>query len=227
MTIHFNDLVNEVSEPDVLRVSPASRTGFYRNYGKRTLDLFLVFVTAIISVPLILIAAFLVSLDGSSPFFLQRRIGRNGDVFHMWKLRTMVPNAEAILEEYLRSNPEARAEWDRDQKLKNDPRITRLGRFLRKSSMDELPQLLNVLRGEMSLIGPRPMMCDQRAMYPGLAYYRMRPGLSGYWQISERNDSEFKSRALFDLKYDREMSLKTDLSVIGRTLGVVLRCTGY
>ena len=227
MTIQFKDLVHEAPESDVLRVTPAITSGFYRTYGKRALDLTLVIATAILSVPLILIAAFLVSLDGSSPFFRQRRIGKDGAVFYMWKLRTMVPNAEAALDDYLRANPEARAEWDSTQKLKSDPRITRLGRFLRKSSLDELPQLFNVLRGEMSLIGPRPMMCDQQALYPGLAYYRMRPGLSGYWQISERNDTEFKSRALFDLKYDRDMSLSTDLSVIGKTLGVVMRCTGY
>lgn len=227
MTIQFKDLVQDISEPDVLRAVPVRPTGFYRTHGKRALDLFLVLITAPLSVPLILVAAFLVSLDGSSPFFRQRRVGKGGAVFHMWKLRTMVPDAEAALESYLQGNPEARAEWDATQKLKNDPRITRLGRFLRKSSLDELPQLFNVLRGEMSLIGPRPMMCDQRVLYPGLAYYRMQPGLSGYWQISERNDTEFKSRALFDLRYDQDMSLSTDLSVILRTLGVVLRCTGY
>lgn len=227
MTIHFNDLSKGLPEVDLLRVEAPRAPGFYRRHGKRALDLFLVISTAFLTVPLILIAAALVALEGGAPFYSQPRIGRDGKVFRLWKLRTMVPDADAVLAAYLAENPEARREWERTQKLKNDPRITRVGRFLRKTSLDELPQLWNVLRGEMSLIGPRPMMCGQQALYPGTAYYRMLPGLSGFWQISERNEGEFRSRAMFDLQYERAMSLWTDLRVILRTIGVVLRCTGY
>jgi exopolysaccharide production protein ExoY len=116
----------------------------------------------------------------------------------MWKLRSMVADADDHLARYLRENPEAREEWARHQKLRNDPRITPYGRFLRKLSLDELPQLWNVLKGDMALIGPRPMMPHQRALYHGLAYYAMRPGVSGFWQVSDRNDAEFVSRVYFD-----------------------------
>jgi lipopolysaccharide/colanic/teichoic acid biosynthesis glycosyltransferase len=139
----------------------------------------------------------------------------------------MVPDAEAVLERYLAQNPEARAEWDRHQKLKNDPRITPLGRFLRRSSLDELPQLWNVLRGDMSIVGPRPMMCNQRALYPGTEYYVMRPGITGYWQTSARNESSFHERAGFDQAYYRSLSFATDLAIIWRTFSVVLRGTGH
>jgi len=144
----------------------------------------------------------------------------------MWKFRTMVPNAEAILSQYLADNPEARAEWDSKQKLAKDPRITKVGRILRRTSVDELPQLLNVFAGDMSLVGPRPMMPSQQALYPGHGYYRLRPGLTGKWQISERHTSTFAERAVYDDAYEQDLSLGTDLGIIGRTIGVVLRCTG-
>ena len=165
--------------------------------------------------------------DGGRAFYSQTRIGRNGRTFRMWKLRTMVPDAEARLREYIATNPAARAEWNATQKLKNDPRITRVGRFLRKSSIDELPQLWNVLTGSMSLVGPRPMMVEQQALYYGHGYYNQRPGITGLWQISDRNESEFAGRVRYDDIYDRCVSLKTDVAILIRTVGVVLRCTGY
>jgi exopolysaccharide production protein ExoY len=139
----------------------------------------------------------------------------------------MVPNADAVLNDYLDANPGARAEWDKTQKLKNDPRITASGRIIRKTSIDELPQLINVVRGEMSLVGPRPMMVEQRALYPGLAYYAMRPGITGFWQTSTRNESSFAERAVFDSAYFRDMSLRTDLRVLVKTVAVVIAGTGY
>ncbi len=131
------------------------------------------------------------------------------------------------LQAYLAQNPKARAEWDATQKLKDDPRVTRLGRLLRKTSIDELPQLWNVVRGEMSLVGPRPMMISQRALYPGTAYYSLRPGITGFWQVSERNDCEFAQRARFDAEYDSRVSFAVDLSILIRTVQVVCRATGY
>lgn len=199
----------------------------YRVIGKRCLDLALVLLTLPISLPLIAIMALLVALDGGNPFYVQRRIGQGGREFKMIKLRSMVPNADAQLEKYLAQNPDARAEWDKTQKLKKDPRITAVGRVLRKSSIDELPQLINVLTGSMSLVGPRPMMLDQKEMYKGRGYYALRPGLTGFWQISDRNECDFCDRVHFDDAYNRALSLKTDLVVMMRTISVVIRGTGY
>ena len=139
----------------------------------------------------------------------------------------MVHNADASLEMHLAADPAARAEWDLTQKLKNDPRITRFGRILRKSSLDELPQLWNVFRGDMSLVGPRPMMPSQSSLYPGQAYYRLRPGITGMWQVSARNESSFAERAGFDADYDNTISFKTDMGLLWATVRVVLRGTGH
>jgi lipopolysaccharide/colanic/teichoic acid biosynthesis glycosyltransferase len=208
---------------------PVQSTGFgmYRARGKRTLDILFVLMMA---GPVLLVTAvlsLLVMTDGKSPFYSQSRVGLNGRVFRMWKLRSMVPNADKVLNEYLDHNPAAKAEWDRDQKLKNDPRITKVGRFIRATSLDELPQLLNVLTGDMSLVGPRPIMCSQRAIYPGTEYYAMRPGITGYWQISERNETSFRQRASYDADYFADLSFKTDLAIVVKTFGVVVKATGH
>ena len=152
-------------------------------------------------------------------FYRQARVGRGGRIYRIWKLRSMVMNADQKLEAHLAADPAARAEWDETQKLKRDPRITRFGRLIRKSSLDELPQLWNVLIGDMSLVGPRPMMPDQRALYPGRAYYALRPGITGPWQVSERNATSFADRARFDDKYhDRDLSLATDVRLLRPTV---------
>ena len=199
----------------------------YRRCIKRSLDTFAVLLAAPIWVPIVLIAALLVARDGHNPFYCQDRIGRKGRAFRMWKLRSMVVDADARLEAYLATDPEARAEWDSTQKLKHDPRITPIGRILRKTSLDELPQLWNVLTGEMSLVGPRPMMVDQRSLYHGNSYYALRPGLTGFWQISDRNECRFSDRVRFDDAYHRSLSLRTDTAVLLRTVSVVVRGTGY
>ena len=199
----------------------------YRMHFKRALDVMLVLASAVFVLPLIVVFALLVARDGHSPFYTQMRVGLNGRHFRIWKLRTMVPNAEAALQAYLDHNPALRAEWEATQKLKRDPRVTRVGRFLRKTSLDELPQLWNVLNGTMSLIGPRPMMPQQQSLYPGESYYRLRPGISGFWQVSDRNRCSFRDRAIFDDAYDRQISLATDLLVLLRTVWVVLRGTGH
>jgi lipopolysaccharide/colanic/teichoic acid biosynthesis glycosyltransferase len=203
------------------------RPGIYRNLFKRGFDLLFILVTSVAVLPLILLLAAFVARDGHKPFYSSPRVGRHGREFQMLKLRTMVPNADAQLERYLAENPEARREWESTQKLKNDPRITRFGRFLRKSSLDELPQLWNVLLGDMSIVGPRPMMPAQRARYMGLAYYALRPGLTGPWQVSVRNESSFAQRAEFDRQYDQRVTFFGDLGLILRTLYVVMRGTGY
>lgn len=202
------------------------REGFYRRYMKRVLDIMFV---ALIAAPVSLVVALLallISRDGSNPFYQQKRVGMDGKVFYMLKLRSMVPNADQLLQAHLERDPAARAEWDDRQKLTNDPRITRLGRIIRATSLDELPQFWNVLRGQMSVVGPRPMMVDQVGLYPGTAYYNMRPGITGFWQISERNESSFAERAFHDTRYEAKLGWATDIRVIAQTVGVVFTATG-
>lgn len=198
----------------------------YRFGVKRALDVLLVVLSLPVAAVLVAFCALLVALDGSNPFYTQLRVGRGGRCFRLLKLRTMVPDADARLAEYLAEHADARAEWDAFQKLRNDPRITPIGRLLRATSLDELPQLWNVLCGDMSLVGPRPMMPSQKSAYAGTAYYRLRPGLTGAWQVSARNASTFADRAQFDQAYDHDLSLWTDLSILAATPAVVLRATG-
>lgn len=200
--------------------------GLYSHFGKRILDIVLVLLAAPIVLPVIAALALWIRLQGYTPFYVQDRVGKGGRTFRLWKLQTMVPDAEAALEAYLAANPEARREWDTRQKLAHDPRILPCGHFLRASSLDELPQLWNVLIGDMSLIGPRPMMPSQVRLYPGRAYYALRPGISGLWQVSQRNECSFEGRAAYDTEYFRRISLATDLGVLLRTVSVVLRRTG-
>ena len=199
----------------------------YPTTGKRFLDLFLVIVSLPIVVPVILLMAHIVSLDGHAPFYTQKRLGLNGQVFRILKMRTMVHNADALLQDHLSKDPALAEEWETTQKLKNDVRITRIGRILRKTSLDELPQLMNVLLGTMSLVGPRPMMVSQRGLYPGTSYFRLRPGITGFWQVSDRNDCSFRDRAKYDTEYEQSVSFGTDLLVLYRTISVVVRGTGY
>ncbi len=203
------------------------RTGLYRSGAKRAFESFLIVAAAPVVLPFILLMALIIAFDGANPFFAQKRVGQGGKVFRIWKLRTMVANAEEELQAHLEADPEALDEWNRTQKLKRDPRITWVGRLLRKTSMDELPQLFNVLNGTMSLVGPRPMMVDQASLYRGRAYYRLRPGITGLWQISARNESEFGARARYDEVYDRCLSFRNDVGILLRTVKVVLRGTGY
>ena len=193
---------------------------------KRPIDLVLTLGLAPIWLPVIFLLALLASLDGHNPFFTQRRIGRHGKEFLLFKIWTMRPDAESALEAHLRDNPSARLEWDRDQKLRSDPRITRLGTLLRKYSLDELPQFFNVLLGHMSVVGPRPMFPDQRVSYPGSAYFALRPGLTGLWQIGKRNGCSFIERAAHDTRYFNIYSFKTDVHILLLTILVVLRGTG-
>nr|WP_241557977.1 sugar transferase [Falsirhodobacter deserti] len=206
---------------------PRQRSLFsYRSGIKRALDILFVLLLLPIALPLVVLMALLVATDGASPFYRQARVGRDGRIFSMWKMRSMVVGADAALARHLEANPEARAEWDSNQKLKRDPRITRVGRILRKTSLDELPQLWNVMWGDMSLVGPRPMMVDQQPLYPGSAYFRLRPGITGNWQVSKRHETEFSARATYDAAYEENLSLKTDLRILCQTVGVVLRATG-
>ena len=222
----LNTYADVVAGLPVQTADLASRSS-YSDLLKPLFDRLLVCLALIPATFIIGFVAILIALDGHSPFYRQKRIGKNGRSFDMLKLRSMVPNADQVLDAYLQANPDARAEWDRTQKLKTDPRITPIGRIIRKTSIDELPQLFNVLRGDMSLVGPRPMMPDQRSLYPGVAYYAMRPGITGFWQTSSRNESSFAERAIFDTSYYSQMSLRTDMRVLCKTVVVVVAGTGY
>ncbi len=203
------------------------RKGPYEVGLKRLFDILVVLATLPFTAPLIAILAVFVARDGGKAFYLQDRIGRGGEKYQIWKLRTMVPDADRQLKEYLSRNGDAAAEWHRTQKLKHDPRITAVGKFLRKSSLDELPQLWNVLLGDMSLVGPRPMLPEQQDMYPGRAYYLQRPGITGSWQVSERNESSFACRARFDTDYVANISFTNDVKLLLATCKVVVKGTGY
>ncbi|MEN9503625.1 MAG: hypothetical protein RI964_2910 [Pseudomonadota bacterium] len=159
-----------------------------------------------------------------NPIFKQKRIGQNGQAFKIYKFRTMRLDAAQQLEKILRNNPEAREEWERDHKLKDDPRITAIGQFLRRTSLDELPQLINVLRGQMSLVGPRPIIEEEIPAYGEyLDYYeQVKPGITGLWQVSGRNELSYAERVQLDVWYVRNWSLELDLIILTKTLVAVL-----
>lgn len=195
---------------------------------KRTMDI--VGSLAIITLlsPVLLYLYFSVKKDGGNAIYGHPRIGRNGKTFKCLKFRSMVMNSKEVLDELLRTDPEARAEWEKDFKLKNDPRITKIGAFIRKTSLDELPQLFNVLKGEMSLVGPRPIVADELERYQdNVEYYLMaKPGMTGLWQVSGRNDVDYNTRVYFDSWYVKNWSLWNDIAILFKTVNVVLKKDG-
>lgn len=202
--------------------------GGYRMAGKRVLDILLVCALIPVSLPIVMLAAVALFLEGGNPFYRQARLGKDGRRFSIVKLRTMVRDADQRLQDLLARDPELRKEWEETQKLKHDPRVTRVGAILRRTSMDELPQLWNVLTGDMSLVGPRPMMPQQLPLYrEPRAYFALRPGITGAWQVECRNESSFSERAHYDDAYNRNLSLREDIKILFRTIGVVLRGTGH
>jgi len=202
-------------------------SSWYLRHGKRVIDLALVLMAAPFVLPVVLFAALALYFEGGNPFYQQERMRADGTRYRILKLRTMVLNADKKLAALLDSNPDLRREWEETQKLKVDPRITRIGRLLRVTSLDELPQLWNVVTGDMSLIGPRPMLPEQVSIYKGPIYWGMRPGISGLWQVSERNDRNFDYRAEMDRIYRRQVTFREDLSILVRTVVVMVRRTGY
>ena len=224
---HFSDLEIDQTPEEFAGSRTNISTGLYRRFLKRSFDIAVILLLMLMVVPLVLVFGLLIRRDGGPAFYSQPRVGHGGRIFRCWKLRTMGVDADRRLAEVIASNPTARAEWVTHQKLKNDPRITPIGRILRKTSLDELPQLWNVLKGDMSLVGPRPMLPDQTRLYPGQAYYSLRPGVTGFWQISDRNETSFASRASYDTAYSRRLSFGTDMLVLLATAWVVVRGTGY
>lgn len=200
----------------------------YMSLGKRLFDLCFGIALLPLLAPLIATLWLIVRLDGGPGFFGHRRVGRKGKSFRCWKIRTMVEDSEAALLRHFEANPEAAAEWARDQKLADDPRITKLGNFLRATSLDELPQIWNVLKGDMSFVGPRPVVRDELRRYGEhrTAYLSIKPGLTGLWQTSGRNDVSYDERVQMDVDYLDKASLKTDLMLLARTFNAVAGQTG-
>jgi len=196
---------------------------------KRLIDLSLIIISAPVwSIAFILIAA-MIRLNSPGPvIYRQKRIGKNGKPFMIWKFRTMVDNADQVLEDYLQKHAELREEWNKTQKLKNDPRITGVGRFLRRFSLDELPQIINVIGGEMSLVGPRPIVEEEIDFYKNHyhLYKKVKPGMAGLWQISGRNDTTYEQRVNLDEYYVRNWSIWIDIYILASVIKAVLSGKG-
>lgn len=196
---------------------------------KPLVDLMIVFVAAPVALPLSLFLAGLIRLTSrGSALYRHRRIGQFQQPLYVWKFRTMYENSEQLLEEHLNSNPEARDEWDRAQKLRDDPRVTPIGRLLRKTSLDEVPQLLNVLAGNMSIVGPRPIVDEERPKYGKhfRTYSHALPGITGLWQVSGRCDVDYPARVLLDVQYVEQWNLRMELKILLKTVYVILHSKG-
>lgn len=196
---------------------------------KRCMDFCAAVLGGLVLLPFLLYLALAVKMSSRGPiFFGHSRIGRNGRRFKAWKFRTMFQDSSVVLENYLEANPEAKEEWDRDHKLRYDPRITRIGRFLRKTSLDEIPQLWNVICGDMSLVGPRPIVTDEVPKYgPYYAFYTMvKPGITGLWQVSGRNNTTYDERVQLDAYYVRNWSPWMDIVLLFKTIRIVLFAKG-
>jgi len=178
--------------------------------------------------PIILITVATLLLSKGPVIFHQDRLGYGGRAFRVYKFRTMIPDAQKVLAEILAKNPTLKAEWERDYKLKKDPRVTWIGRLLRRTSLDELPQLWNIFKGDMSIVGPRPIEPFEIARYGRFArhYYAQRPGLTGLWQVSGRSNTSYQRRVILDTYYSKKKSLLLDVKIIARTVRVVLFGSG-
>ncbi|HIF9347323.1 TPA: undecaprenyl-phosphate galactose phosphotransferase WbaP [Photobacterium damselae] len=195
---------------------------------KRGFDIIVSFLLLTLLSPLFVYIAYQVKKDGGAATYGHERVGQHGKKFKCLKFRSMVINSQEILQNLLENDALAKEEWEKDFKLKNDPRITSIGKFLRKSSLDELPQLWNVLKGEMSLVGPRPVIEDELLRYKDdTDYYLMaKPGMSGLWQVSGRNDIDYETRVYLDSWYVKNWSLWYDIAILFKTVSVVLNRNG-
>lgn len=197
--------------------------------AKRVVDVLGAGILLALFAPAMAVIALLIWAESGRPILYgHRRIGHGGATFTAWKFRTMVRNADEVLRAHLEADPALRKEWEENHKLKHDPRVTRVGRFLRRTSLDELPQLYNVIRGEMSLVGPRPIVAEEIPKYNRAfeLYLQVRPGMTGLWQVSGRNDTSYEERVRLDSYYIRNWSLWLDMYILLKTVGVVLRGSG-
>jgi lipopolysaccharide/colanic/teichoic acid biosynthesis glycosyltransferase len=213
--------------------SPRAKRGpsdlFRYRVVKRCFDVLLVLISAPVTLPLLTIVSAVVMLSSRGPvFYSHRRIRRSGAFFSMWKFRTMCVNSAEVLEDYLARHPDAYAEWNQTQKLRNDPRITQLGVFLRRYSLDELPQLWNVLMGQMTLVGPRPIVAAEVEKYGNSfdCYCKVKPGLTGLWQVSGRSELSYDARVALDCDYVKHWSLTKDAVILLKTFSSVVNQDG-
>ncbi|MBP0463970.1 sugar transferase [Roseomonas sp. PWR1] len=197
--------------------------------AKRAMDIAIAGLALLVALPFFLVVGAMVRADGGPAFYAHPRVGRGGRIFGCLKFRSMVIDSQARLEALLATDPAARAEWEQTRKLKNDPRITRIGRFLRATSLDELPQLINVLKGEMAIVGPRPVTQSELDGYYGAAaahYLSVRPGITGLWQVSGRSETSYDQRVALDVAYVSQPSLLADIRILLKTPVAVLSRRG-
>jgi exopolysaccharide production protein ExoY len=215
---YFDDAVRRSQPPDISKNSWI--------YIKQIIDPIVALLLLLLIAPAFLMLVLLSRLDGGPSFYAHKRVGRSGQVFGCLKFRTMVTDADGVLACHLEGNPTAQVEWSAFRKLRNDPRVTRLGRIMRATSMDELPQLMNVVRGEMSLVGPRPVVQSELAEFytpeGRAAYLSVRPGLTGLWQVSGRSNVNFAQRVALDTEYVRKASMALDARILLKTVAVVM-----
>jgi Undecaprenyl-phosphate galactose phosphotransferase WbaP len=214
----------------VLGLDTSNKLKISWNRGiKRFMDLLIVILGGLIILPFLLLIALLIKLTSSGKvLYKHKRLGLNGEYFYAYKFRSMISNSDEVLDKMLKTDPEIEKEWDLNHKLQNDPRITKIGKFLRRYSLDEFPQLINILKGEMSLVGPRPIVDDEIIKY-GEDFKRifsLKPGLTGLWQVSGRNDTNYNDRVTYDTYYIQSWSPWLDLWVIYKTFGAVITGKG-
>lgn len=205
-------------------------SGFQGMKARVLLEWFLALVATLILIPLLLVIAISVRLSGRQVIFKHKRVGKDGRVFSVFKFRTMVPRADDVLEKVLRQDPSLRHEWCKERKLKKDPRVTKVGRILRTTSLDELPQLFNILKGEMAIVGPRPVTPEELIRYGRTQrhYLKLKPGITGLWQVSGRNDVTYSRRVAMDRFYVENRTLAMDACIVLKTVKVVaLRAGAY
>lgn len=197
-------------------------------YLKFFLDFICALLLLILLFPLFILLSIFISKDGGLPIYGHIRVGKNGKLFKCFKFRSMISNSNEVLQQLLETNEEARAEWEKDFKLKNDPRVTKFGHFIRKTSIDELPQLFNVLLGQMSLVGPRPVTEQEINRYGEyIKFYKaVRPGITGLWQVSGRSNTDYDQRVELDTFYVQNWSLFLDFKILIKTIIVVIKKDG-
>lgn len=222
-SIDFNDVI-EISQTNTKLL--LKRENVYDKYIKRIIDIFISFISLIILLPIFLMIGFSIKLESKGPiFFVHKRIGKNGKIIKIYKFRTMVQNAEELIKSF---TPEQMKEFKENFKLDNDPRITKIGKILRKTSLDELPQLINILKGELSIIGPRPVIEEELEKYGEnkSKFLSVTPGLTGYWASNGRSNISYEERMKMELFYIDNMSWKMDIKVFFKTIISVLKKEG-
>lgn len=221
---------NEVVLKSKLMSSGTSIKTYIFLGAKRLFDIIVALIGCIALLPLMLIVKLcnVISGDLNPIFYKQKRIGKNGKFIYIYKFRSMVPNADEILKELLEKSPERKKEWEENQKFEHDPRITKIGNILRKTSLDEVPQMINVLKGDMSLIGPRPLIEGELDLHNGNheLYESVRPGITGWWACNGRSATTYEERLKLEYYYVQNMSLKLDIKCIIKTVLAVIKKDG-